>query len=185
MLSVSELRRKHKGFTTIAHEGIQDRRSVTLVPCGPGGSLHDYVPFYFAPRSPMLCAISYGRVPSCPNPADVVHLVSTVEEIDNNGLKFAFADGHAIMVFSQFYDDLACLNQVDWGVMKARYWSDTLEDTDRKRRRQAEFLVHRLMPWTLVSEIVVVKKSVQQVVQAMLEQEGDATPVRTNRAWYY
>jgi len=32
----------------IAHASIQDRRAQTPVPCGPGGHLHDFVPFYFA-----------------------------------------------------------------------------------------------------------------------------------------
>ncbi|WP_286171369.1 DarT ssDNA thymidine ADP-ribosyltransferase family protein, partial [Geobacillus sp. LYN3] len=33
-----------------AHTRIQDRRLTTLVPLPPYGTLHDYVPFYFAPR---------------------------------------------------------------------------------------------------------------------------------------
>lgn len=41
----------------IAYQSIQDRRASTFVHCGPGGVLHDYVPFYFAPRSPMLYAL--------------------------------------------------------------------------------------------------------------------------------
>lgn len=40
----------------IAHNTIQDRRAQTYVPCLPGGNPHDYVPFYFAPCSPMLYA---------------------------------------------------------------------------------------------------------------------------------
>ena len=46
----------------IAYQGIQDRRASTRVPCGPGGVLHDYVPFYFAPRSPMLYAIHRNQI---------------------------------------------------------------------------------------------------------------------------
>ena len=185
LLSVSELRCRQVRFATVAHESIQDQRSVTSVPCGPGGNLHDYIPFYFAPRSPMLCAIYHGRVASCQNQANVVHLVSTVAKVDNNGLRFAFTDGHAIMAFSQFYDDPAYLTEVDWQVMRAKYWSDTLTDMDRKRRRQAEFLVHRLMPWSLISQIVVMKRSVEQIVHTILEQEGDATAVLTKPVWYY
>ena len=82
--------------------------------------LYDYVPFYFAPRSPMLCAISHGRVKSYLNQADVIHLVSTVDKVKNDGLRFVFTDGHAIMAFSQFYNDLGDLDKVDWKVMEAR-----------------------------------------------------------------
>jgi hypothetical protein len=33
---------------------IQKRRGETEVSCAQGGTLHDYVPFYFTPHSPML-----------------------------------------------------------------------------------------------------------------------------------
>lgn len=39
-----------------AHANIQARRAATVVPCGLGGGLHHYVPFYFGERSPMLYA---------------------------------------------------------------------------------------------------------------------------------
>ena len=185
LLPVSVLRRKSAQFATIAYQDIQDKRSLTPVPCGPRGVLHDYVPFYFAPRSPMLCAISHGRVLSCQDQTEVVHLVSTAQVIDEDALDFVFTDGHAIMAFTEFYDDLDDLREIDWEVMNVTYWSDTLEDMDRKRRRQAEFLVHRLMPWSLVTEIVVMNKSVEKKIRSLLEIEGDATAVRTARDWYY
>ena len=124
----------------------------------------------------MLCAIFYGRVPSCQNQAEVVHLVSTAQAIDDYGLDFAFTDGHAIMAFTEFYDDLDDLQGIDWEVMKAKYWSDTLEDGDRKRRRQAEFLVHGRVPWSLVTEIAVMNRSVEKKVKSLLEREATPLP---------
>ena len=43
---------KEKGieYQIIAHSNIQDRRLGKTVPLKPNGNLHDYVPFYFAPR---------------------------------------------------------------------------------------------------------------------------------------
>lgn len=185
LLAISKLREGQSEYSTIAHQSIQDQRSSTAVPCGPGGVLHDFVPFYFAPRSPMLCAISNGRVASCPNQEDVVHLVSAAEVILDAGLGFAFTDGHAIMAWTEFYDDLADLDKVDWPLMKATYWRDTLDDMDRKRRRQAEFLVHESTPWEWIAEIVVMQKSVEDKVRKIVMREGDTTPVRTRRSWYY
>jgi hypothetical protein len=43
------LRQTGKHHISAAYEEIQERRNRTVVPCGPCGSLHDYVPFYFAP----------------------------------------------------------------------------------------------------------------------------------------
>ena len=63
----SQMKCKTIEYSNIAHGGIQDRRSETIVPCGPGGCLHDYVPFYFAPRSPMLYAIKMGNAEKIQN----------------------------------------------------------------------------------------------------------------------
>jgi len=54
-----DLRNANVGYTDVAYQTPQDRRASVNVPCGPGGTLHHYVPFYFAPRSPML----YGFFP--------------------------------------------------------------------------------------------------------------------------
>ena len=45
----------------IAYTDLKQRRNRTVVP-ELGGVLSDYVPFYFANRSPMLGAIHTGRV---------------------------------------------------------------------------------------------------------------------------
>ena len=39
---------------------IKASRKNRQVGCGPGGMVGDYVPFYFAPRSPMMYLISKG-----------------------------------------------------------------------------------------------------------------------------
>ncbi len=75
---------KHEGvlsiYTSIAHQNIQDRRAYTQVPCGPRGWLHDYVPFYFGVRSPMLFTISRGNVEGYDrDQEDVIYLVSTAQ----------------------------------------------------------------------------------------------------------
>ena len=184
LVSTNALREAKTKYSSIAYEEIQDRRTDTQVPCALGGVLHDYVPFYFAPRSPMLFTISRGNVPSCPGQDQVIHLVSTAEQVQEADLGFAFTDGHGIMLLTEFFDDLDDLDQVDWSLMKDKYWRDTQEDGDRKRRRQAEFLVYRFMPWRLISEIAVMTKVVARTVTECLERAADSTPVSIKPKWY-
>lgn len=133
---------------SVAHTHIKQRRAQRVVSCGNGGHLSDYVPFYFAPRSPMLYAIHKGSVSRYQSSQEqVIYLVSSVETIVQGNANFVFIDGHAEMQISQFYNLPSDLDKVDWQLMKGRYWHDTTADTDRKRRRQAEFLVHDFMPW--------------------------------------
>ena len=170
----------------IAHKSIQDRRATTRVPLPPGGVLHDYVPFYFAPRSPMLYAIHRGNVQGyTEGQTFIVHLVTTAEAIAASGQPFVFTDGHAIMAFTDFYNDLGQLDQVDWDVMRARSWRDTLEDNDRLRRRNAEFLVHQHVPWALVQEIGVMDREIAVTLQHMLKDQAHPSSVTIHKEWYY
>lgn len=173
-------------YTNIAYGNIQYRRATTYVPCGEGGVLHDYVPFYFAPRSPMLYTISRGNVENyTQGQAAVIHLVSSIENIEAENLSFVFTDGHAVMTFTEFFDDLNYLGAIDWDVMGSRYWFDTNEDNDRKRRRQAEFLVRNFLPWELITEIGVIDYTIQSQVENILQNFTDQTPVRVHKDWYY
>lgn len=170
----------------VAHESIQSRRSRTIVRCDPFGNLHDYVPFYFAPRSPMLYANHRGMVEgNNDGQTPIIHIVSSTRKIQEAELSFVFTDGHAIMTLSSFYNDLSDLKNIDWGVMKARYWFDTQEDPDKKRRRQAEFLVFNYFPWDSVLEIGVINGSMKQQVENILEGYELNTVVSVQKYWYY
>jgi hypothetical protein len=186
LIANSRLRQERINYLDIAHESIQDRRARTRVPCGAGGMLHDYVPFYFARRSPMLFTIHKGNVEGYNQGQEsVIYLVSTAEAIEAVALTFAFTDGHGIIGYTQFSDDLEDLDMVDWDIMEAKYWNDTADDNDRKRRRQAEFLVHRFCPWTLITEIGVINTTIQAQVQRILQNVNYQPPVRVYPNWYY
>lgn len=186
LLAKRALDQEDTGYTNIAHQTIQDRRAHTPVPCGPGGVLHDYVPFYFGARSPMLFTISMGNVEGfAGGQQSIVHLVSTVQAVQVAGLGIVFTDGHGIMAFTGFYDDLAQLDEVDWPLMNAHYWADTDDDLDRKRRRQAEFLVHDRFPVRLIQGIGVINQQKKEETEALLAEFGLTIPVATKRGWYY
>lgn len=136
---------------TIAYENLKERRRRKAVTVGAGGVLADYVPFYFCPRSPMLYAIAKGYVTSYRgSQTELIYLVSSVERVIEGEHRWCFTDGHALEHFSNFYSDYHDLDKLDWPVIRNRYWQATLDDPDRKRRKQAEFLVHRFFPLPLV-----------------------------------
>lgn len=170
----------------IAHQHIKDRRRECRVPCATGGTLADYVPFYFAPRSPMLYAIHTGSVEGYRGgQAGVLHLVAEAETVAASGCVWTFTEGHAEIALTVFYTDLCFLSAVDWAIMVEQYWHDTDEDGDRKRRRQAEFLVHRFFPWTLITEIGVISPRVADRVRVLLEPAAHRPVVSVRRSWYY
>jgi hypothetical protein len=119
LIANSILRQNQIDYCDIAHAHIQDRRARKQVDCGVGGYLHDYVPFYFAPRSPMLYAIYRGNVAAYSEGQEpVIYLVTEAEIIATNNLDFVFSDGHAAMEYITFYDDLLRLDAIDWELMQ-------------------------------------------------------------------
>ena len=167
-----------------AHGHIKQRRLVTAVPCYPGTTLADYVPFYFAPRSPMLYALHKGSVAGyAEGQRPLVPLAASLERVACSGCTFCFTDGHPVIAYSEFYTGLDDLSEIDWELMRSTYWSDTRQDPDRRRRRQAEFLVLQRVPWHLIEEIGVYGRDIgRQVVQIVPE----AAPIVTvHREWYY
>ncbi|RZM79541.1 type II toxin-antitoxin system toxin DNA ADP-ribosyl transferase DarT [Leptolyngbya iicbica] len=187
LLANSRLQQRQVNFRDISYRNIQDRRARKQVPCGNGGYLHEYVPFYFAPRSPMLYTINRGNVPGCPEgQTRIVHLVTTAEAIAADTANFVFTDGHAVIDYSEFYEDLAQLGEaIDWRVMRSTYWNDTDEYPDRKRRRQAEFLVYFAVLWQLITEIGVLNDGIKAEVQEILRKFNKSTPVNAYPNWYY
>ena len=186
LLANCQIQRCSINFKNIAYDGIQDRRAFTNVPCGPGGTLHDYIPFYFAPRSPMLYTIHRGNVPGYSGgQADIIYIISNVNVVVENSLKYVFTDGHGIMAWSEFYDDLNRLNEVDWGIMNSKYWNDTIDHPDRKRKRQAEFLVYQNMPWNCLTHIAVISPRVKIKVENSLPVNGHRPQVLEQPNWYY
>jgi hypothetical protein len=182
----SEMHRQKISVTNIAHQDIKDRRTIRQVPYPPRGTIADYVPFYFAPRSPMLYTINRGNVVGYEDgQATILHLVSTAELVNQSGLDFSFTDGHAIVEISQFYSDLADLNHIDWNIMNSIYWHDTIDDGDRKRRRQAEFLVHHFFPFSLIQTIGVSNHTIASRVNAILRDAEVKPNVQVIPTWYY
>ncbi len=115
----------------------------------------------------------------------IIYLVSTAQAVDQANRKFAFTDGHGIMTITDFFDDLQNLDKVDWEIMKEKYWANTEDDGDRKRRRQAEFLIHSSCPWNLISDIVVIDRKAEAAVLDLLKEADHKPRVRLKRNWYY
>jgi hypothetical protein len=173
-------------YKTIHNCQIQDTRHNRMISCGPRGTLHDYVPFYFGPRSPMLFQLHTGRVDGYnEGQQPLIYMVSTVQAVQQAGLSFVFSDGHGIAAFTDWYDDLGNLDKVDWTAVYARYWHDTVEDMDRQRRKQAEFLIYQFCPWSVVQKIGVLNQTIAGRVETILGQYGINLTIEEKPDWYY
>lgn len=53
--------RVNPAYVDIGNPELINKRNSRQLPMAPGGTLSDYVPFYFTPRSPMLLNIKTGH----------------------------------------------------------------------------------------------------------------------------
>lgn len=166
---------------------IKARRRLAPVGAGPRGVVANYVPFYFAPRSPMLFVIHRGSVPSYQgSQRDLVYLCTTVEIVQDHGVTVVLTDRNAAAAYTEFSDDPATWDDlVDWPLMGARMWNNTLDDPDRMQRRMAECLAHPAVPWSAVTEVGVIDRPMEKKVQSILGAAGANTPVAVKPDWYY
>lgn len=154
----------------------------------PNGHLGEYVPFYFGPLSPMLLNIKTGYRGITQRPqADIVYIVCRVNTLVEHCDEWCFTDGHAKNSITEFYNDLDDLSEVDWGMVAERQWSNTEDDFDRMRRKQAEFLVKHHVPVNCISSIVVLNQARKDFVEEIINRLGLEIPVRVNpnNQFYY
>ena len=91
----------------------------------------------------------------------MIYLVSSAQAIEAAGITFVYSDGHGLARITEWFEDLDRLDAVDWTMVNERYWTDNINDRDRQRKKQAEFLVHQRCPWSLIQEIVMIDSTMQ------------------------
>jgi hypothetical protein len=197
LLSKNYLAENRITYNNIAHQGAQGARSAKAVPNPPGGTIHDYVPFYFAPRSPMLSAIEAGKVLGCKlRQADIAHFETTVDLALTHKNPFVIFDRNATKLYSTPYTSLEGLNSIAWDLITeaplldgyCKYFFDVPSNVryvDRMEKRMAEFLVKSHVPLAAIIRIGVSSNAQQAVVRQIVSKHNLAIPVETVPSWYF
>ena len=190
----------HHSIANDEVQGFRDRIYIWDFSRRKFRSLHSYIPFYFATRTPML----YNKYTEGVQDNIVIFEVSRSILNDQGVL---FTDGNAsIQQLSKFgeervyikpatvldgtcrrkyrpdgpygtsqnssniYNDVSFLDQLDWEGINDISWIDDL--AEYKRIRHAEVLVPDLLPLGRVSGIAVKTREMIQAVNALLEESG-------------
>jgi hypothetical protein len=183
--------RKELCLVEVGDPAIKESRRRRVIPVGPGGQVGDYVPFYFAPRSPMMYRIACDhrdriaeRYPHGDRP--LVYLAARVGAVLDAGLAWVATDGNAATATTEFSSDLHRLDSmVDWPLMMAERWNNTPDDPDRQRRRMAEFLVHGRVPLSVIHQLGTYSDQYNARVQATVAGHRLDGRVVVRREWYY
>ena len=174
-----------KAPTRIGNAEVVARRKLRPVPDHPGTCVGDYVPFFFCPRSVMLYVISCRNSPGLDYTAGqrpIVHLEADLRRVvkwtDDRRVPWAFTLSNAARDDAEFRYRLDDLIDVDWDAVEALWWRGPSMEP-----KQAEFLVHQGVPWSLVERIGVLDDRVARRVSEITV--GTAMRVDVRPEWYY
>ncbi|MGW4412237.1 type II toxin-antitoxin system toxin DNA ADP-ribosyl transferase DarT [Nonomuraea sp. NPDC004702] len=170
-----------------AEPGIKERRRLLPVTIDPGGVVADYVPFYFAPRSPMLHRIHSNRVTGYDQgQRPLAYLVTRLDTVIAAGRVWVATDRDAAVATARFAARAEELpTHVDWQIMAAHYWANTFEDGSRMQRRMAELLVHEHVPWSSFSHIYTNDDEMADRVRQSINTHAHQPTVAVRSQWYY
>lgn len=175
------------GFVQIGNPELIAKRTTKAVPIPPGGTLHDYVPFYFTPFSPMLYNIKTGWNGITRRPMrEIVILVSSLHALTAEGVGFVFTDRHAYLSLAQFssrLEDLA--DRIDWRILQARDFARDPNDLGKFERYQAEALAHKYVPLTALTGVVCCGTAEEARVRDLVQNAGGRMSVASRPTWFF
>jgi hypothetical protein len=170
-------------YVEIGNQELIAKRKAHPVPCPPGGTLGDYVPFYFTPFSPMLYNIKTGYNGIQKKPIEeIVLLVSSLHHLSQTGVPFVFTDRHAYLKLAQFSNDLANLSWIIWPVLQVKNFKK--DDTDKFEKYQAEALVHKKVPLSALMGIACYNDAVKSEIEKLCDSKGHKLQIVTRPGWF-
>ncbi len=170
-------------FVSIGDPELILKRTSRAVPIPPGGSLNDYVPFYFTPRSPMLLNIKTGRGVSKRSNDELIFLVSSLTRLE--GLPFVFTDSHAYLQTARFESELSALGRIDWNLLQRSDFQRNPEDPLKLERYQAEALIHRHFPVDLLWAVACHSEEVRGKVNEQIRRCDLDLRALVRPNWYF
>ena len=173
---------------SIGMESIKGRRLNLPVKCHLPDRVGDYVPFYFCPRSIMLYVIHCANHPELKyrgGQGPIIHLEldlhETIQWADSVGRRWAFSLSNAALAYAEFRSRVGDLEEIDWAAVRAT----DFRSAEVKEGKQAEFLVHESVPWSVVTRIGVSTPEVQRQAQRAFADSPHRPPVQVVREWYF
>ena len=172
----------NSNYVGIANSEIVEERDKRIVKCYPDTQVNDYVPFYFSFRTPMLYNIITGRGVDKRKQSEILYLCFKLTELATENFKWCFTDGNAAKKTTRFTNNLSHINDIDWNsIRNTDFRVDNSDgDTDRIRKKHAEFLVFNYVPRQFINSIVVLNDDVKYKVEEILLKHSFAISVFKN-----
>lgn len=157
----------------VANPDIQQRRNAMEVPGSGGLCVHDFVPFYFAQRTPMLLAVINQKNV---DQEEILYFEISLISLEQREDVF-FTDASANTVDPpNFYNlrDATELKRLNWELIDSKKWKFEGEE---KQQRMAELLIPRSVLVKHFCRIIACEARVASTVRSILQSRGMDYPV--------
>lgn len=172
-------------YVAIGNEEVITLRASRQIQIAPGGTISDYVAFYFTPCSLMLYNIVTGWKVKQRAREDIVILVSSLHKLQTASIPFVFTDRNAAYATAQISSDLSHLDRVNWiDLQKCDFKLDP-NRPDKKEKYMAEALVLRHLPLESLLGIVCYNAPVENLIKSQLAARGLNNNTATRPGWYF
>lgn len=172
-------------YRSIGNDDLIEKRLRRVVSEPPGGTLSDYVPFYFTPFSIMMLNITTGfRVRQVPK-EEIVIFVSSLPHVAAQRIPFIFTNQHAHPVAAQYFTELRHLDQIDWPLLRSRDFKHDPDDPGKKERYQAEALIWKHVPLKALQGVCCYTTTVEKDIKAEIERRSVSLKVGVQKSWYF
>ena len=178
--------RSDPNFRPIGNRDLIQKRTYHPVPAGPGGTLADYIPFYFTPFSMMLSNIKtrYNGVPKVPN-EEIVILVSSLRRVAELNIEFVFTDQHAYLGMAEHFTGLECLDRIDWPLLQSKDFKRDNNDLGKTDRYQAEALVWKHLPVESILGVCCYTEDLRDSFKQRVDELGLSLSILKKSEWYF
>ena len=173
-------------FVQIGNPELISKRTTRNVPIPPGGTLSDYVSFYFTPHSMMMYNITtgYGGIRQFPN-SEIVIMVTSLCDLVNHGVISVYTDRHAYLSAAQFYSSLDDLEKIDWDLLQRRDFRRDLDNPEKTDRYQAKALVCKHLPVEQLMGIICHGINEKRTLLDQLREAGIELDIEVRPSWYF
>ena len=170
-------------YINIGNGTIIGRRSSRPALIDPQGTLHDYVPFYFRYKSPMLYQIERplpdfegyrGSI------QDIIYLCARLRRVQELGCKVIFTKRNASIARS-YVDWTSDTHDLDWNAIRSVNW----QDRNVKEHAMAEALVYNEVPIEAIGAICTYDETSAMKAQHYLEQSSVKIRITPQPSFYF
>lgn len=143
------------------------------------------MPFYFCPRSVMLYVIHKNPqyLPYAGGQDPIIHLQAylheAIEWAEESSLHWAFTAINAASSAAEDWHSLDELHRINWDAVSLHQWRGQQDS------KQAEFLVEKRFPVSLIRSVVVRTPQIVAQVEEILNNASAQIPVSHKPNWYY